>query len=382
MRRLIFGLKTFALAIILTLAVPAPAIFAADDTVTIVMVGDVLLHAPVEEASKDEEGNYNFDYIFNRIRGTISSADLAIANQEVIIGGKELGVSGYPCFNAPYEIGDALKNAGFDVICHGTNHALDKGKKGIVNALNYWKTAHPEMLMVGINEDQEQKDRVDIIEKNGIRIAILNYTYGTNGISPPSDMPFAVDMLEESKVRKDLEFAEANADFTIVCPHWGTEYRLTADSYQQHWAGIFREGGADLVIGTHPHVIEPIEFMEDENPGHSNNHGGGDMLVYYSLGNFVSWTSSTGIGVTNRMVGGMATVSIKKSPNGEVYISDHGVKALVCHLTPGREGVTVYPLSGYTDELGDSNAIRAQDSSFSKTQCVNLCNKVWGSSWK
>ena len=354
----------------------------APDSVSMVMVGDILLHTPVEEAAVDAEGNYNFDFIFSQTKDDISSADLALVNQEVIIGGKELGISGYPAFNAPFEIGDALSGAGFDVVCHATNHALDKGKRGIVNTLEYWAGSHPEMEVVGINASQEQKDAVDIIAKNGIRIAILNYTYGTNGISAPSDMPYAVDMLDEDKVKRDLEYAEANADFTIVCPHWGTEYNHGIDGSQKKWTEIFRAGGADLVIGTHPHVIEPVEFIEDDIPGHGNNHGGGDMLVYYSLGNFVNWTSGTGAGTTDRMVGGMAKVTLTRDSSGEVVIADSGVKALVCHVTHGHEGVAVYPLSDYTDELAASNAIREQDSSFTRQQCVDICGSVWGSNWK
>ena len=221
---------------------------AVQSQVSVAMVGDILLHDRVEQAALDQDGNYDFDFIFSNTRDSISAADLAIVNQEVIIGGRELGVSGYPAFNAPVEIGDALSEAGFDVVCHATNHALDKGKKGLVNTLNYWEDAHPEMTVVGINGTQEQKDRVDIITKNGIRIAILNYTYGTNGISAPAGMSFAVDMLEEEKVKRDLEYAEANADFTIVCPHWGTEYNPGIDGSQKKWTKIFRDGGADLVI--------------------------------------------------------------------------------------------------------------------------------------
>ena len=349
---------------------------------SLVMVGDILLHTPVEEAARDSDGNYNFDFIFDNTQDRISAADLALVNQEVIIGGKELGISGYPAFNAPYEIGDALAGAGFDVVCHATNHALDKGKKGIVNTLSYWNENHPEIAVLGINRSEDQKNTVDIITKNGIRIAVLNYTYGTNGINAPKDMPYAVDVLDENKVKRDLEYAEANAEFTIVCPHWGTEYNLGIDKSQKKWVQIFRDGGADLVIGTHPHVIEPIEFLEDGKPGYSNNRGGGDMLVYYSLGNFVNWTSGTGKGTTNRMVGGMAEVSLRRGSTGEVTISGYGVKALVCHVTPGYRGVTVYPLSLYTDEMASSNAIKAQDSSFSREKCVDLCNRVWGKGWK
>lgn len=353
-----------------------------DKEITIVMVGDILLHTPVEEAAIDDAGNYNFDFIFEDTKKDIASADIAIVNQEVIIGGEELGVSGYPAFNAPTEIGDALVKAGFDVVCHGTNHALDKGKKGILNTLDYWEENHPEITILGINDSKEDQENITIIEQDGIKIALLNYTYGTNGISLPKGMPYAVDMLDKDKVISDLKYAEENADFTIVCPHWGTEYELGTDSSQKKWAKIFREYGADLVIGTHPHVIEPIEMMEDGKTGYSNNHGNGDMLVYYSLGNFVNWTSGKGKGVANRMVGGMAQISIGLDKNGEVVIKDYGVEALVCHVKSGDRNIRVCPLSSYSETMGLENEIRKQDSTFSTQYCIDLVNNIWKKLWR
>lgn len=353
-----------------------------DKEITIVMVGDILLHTPLEEAAEDDAGNYNFDFIFEDTKKDIASADIAIVNQEVIIGGEELGVSGYPAFNAPTEIGDALVKAGFDVVCHGTNHALDKGKKGILNTLDYWEENHPEITILGINDSKEDQENITIIEQDGIKIALLNYTYGTNGISLPKGMPYAVDMLDKDKVISDLKYAEENADFTIVCPHWGTEYELGTDSSQKKWAKIFREYGADLVIGTHPHVIEPIEMMEDGKAGYSNNHGNGDMLVYYSLGNFVNWTSGKGKGVANRMVGGMAQISIGFDKNGEVVIKDYGVEALVCHVKSGDRNIRVCPLSSYSEAMGLENEIRKQDSTFSTQYCIDLVNNIWNKLWK
>ena len=348
-----------------------------DTEITIVMVGDILLHTPVEEAAKRDDGSYNFDFIFENLKKDISSADIAIVNQEVIIGGQELGVSGYPSFNAPYQIGDALVYAGFDVVCHGTNHALDKGKSGLLNCCKYWREQHPEITVVGINETEDAYNNIDIVEEKGIRIAILNYTYGTNGIPQPKGMPHAVDMLDKDKVEKDLKFAEENADFTIVCPHWGTEYNLGVDKSQKYWTEIFRKNGADLVFGTHSHVIEPIEMLEDVGIGITNNHGDGDMLVYYSLGNFVNWTSGKGKGVANRMVGGMADVTLGRNAKGEVVIKSHGVTPVVTHLQKGHEGVIVYPLTEYTDELGKTNEIVKQDPGFSAQYCRELANKVW-----
>ena len=295
----------------------------------------------------------------------IQAADLALVNQEVIIGGTELGISGYPSFNAPYELGDALWETGFDVILHATNHTLDKGKRGLMNCMTFWQENYPQLAVLGIHDSEEDQQEIYVYEQEGIRIAILNYTYGTNGVALPEDMPFAVDLLEKEKVTADLEKAQELADFVIVCPHWGTEYRLEETSTQKKWAQLFADNGADLVLGTHPHVIEPVKWVDE-------------TLVYYSLGNFVNWTASKGEGVANRMVGGMAKVTISLDENGKVVIKDYAVEPLVCHLEKGYGGVTVYPLESYTEELAEKNEIRKQDSSFSLEYCEELSERVFG----
>ncbi len=405
------------------------------DEISIVMVGDILLHTPVAESGLQEDGSYCFDSLFANTGSAIREADLAFVNQEVIIGGSELGVSGYPCFNAPYELGDALIAAGFDVILHATNHALDKGAAGIQNYLTYWEQ-YPDIAVLGIcdgsgmNGDDgrlsnanrtdgsslsgsgtdrgdsglnnanrtdgsslsgsgtdrgddcsvatgsgwgQRRGRIFIYEQDGIRIAILNYTYGTNGISMPASMPDAVNLLEEETVRADLALTEELADFTIVCPHWGIEYQLVPSAEQEYWADLFMKNGADLCIGTHPHVIEPIEWLRDDE-GHK-------MLVYYSLGNFVNWTSSFGEGIADRMVGGMADVTIGRTPDGNVTITDYDIKPLVCHLSEGTDGVSVWFLSDYTEALAAEHAILLQDPAFSREYCVDLCSEVWGDSF-
>lgn len=345
---------------------------------SLIMVGDVLLHDRVEESAQQEDGSYDFTALFSNTGGMISAADLAIVNQEVIIGGEGLGISGYPAFNAPYAIGDALAAAGFDIICHGTNHALDKGKTGLLNCIQFWRTNYPQIGILGIHDSQENRDSLYIYEKNGIRVAVLNYTYGTNGISLPAGMPYAVDLLEKEQVVEDIRRAEEAADFTIVCPHWGTEYELTPSEEQEAWTEIFLREGVDLVLGTHPHVIETVEWVTDEETGHK-------MLVYYSIGNYVNWTSGMGNGVSDRMVGGMAEVTLTKQEaetENSVEITDYHVTALVSHVQSGRNQVTVYPLAGYSQELADRNEITEQDSSFSYEYCVNLCNRIWGNLWR
>lgn len=356
--------------------------------VSLVMVGDILLHTPVAESGMQENGSYNFDALFANVKDEISAADLALVNQEVIIGGEELGVSGYPSFNAPYELGDALAGAGFDVVLHATNHTLDQGKKGVKNCLAFWENNYPQVAVLGINESKEAQEDIYVYEQDGIRIAVLNYTYGTNGIALPSDMPYAVNMLKEERVTADLAKAKEQADFIVVCPHWGTEYQLTPSAEQERWMNIFLENGVDLVLGTHPHVIEPVVWMTRDGKAVETSLDGTEtftwqgtredgMLVYYSLGNFVNWTASSGDGIANRMVGGMAEITIGKTEEGEAFILEYGVEPLVCHLTKGTNGVTTYFLSEYTEELAKKNAIIAQDAAFSKQYCETLCEDVW-----
>ena len=342
---------------------------------TLTMVGDILLHTRIHTYSKQEDGSYNYDAVFAGLSEEISAADIALVNQEVVLGGKELGISGYPSFNAPKEAGDALVKAGFDVILHATNHALDKKAKGVRNTLKFWEENYPEIGVLGIHDSAEDQNEIYVTTINGIRIAVLNYTYGTNGIAMPGDMPYAVDMLKEAAVIEDIQQAKQLADFVIVAPHWGTEYRLTPDSSQKKWTKLFLEQGVDLVLGTHPHVIEPVEML-------SRQESDEQMLVFYSIGNFVNWTSGAGKDVANRMVGGMPVVTIEMDEHGNAYIADYYIRAVVCHVEEKTNGITVYPLSEYTEELAAQNAIRSQDKNFSLEYCRELCNKVFGEIWR
>lgn len=341
------------------------------EVMQIVMVGDVLMHEPVIRSGKQSDGKYNFDHLFTHIAEKISSADLAIANQETIMGGPNYGYTGYPSFNTPYELADAEVKAGFDVLLFGTNHAYDKGENGILNCINYLETTHPGLGFVGINRNQEEQDtKIYTYEVNGITVAILNYTYGHNGMTLPEDKKYLVNELDEEKIRYDIRKAEEIADFTIVCPHWGREFKISVDDKQRALTNLFLEEGVDLVLGTHPHVIEPIETLIHEN--------GNEMLVYYSLGNFVSGTTSTGKGVSNRMVGCMADVTIARNlETGKVEIIKDTAYPVVCHMAEGAE-YTVYFLDDYTEDLASNNLIRYQDSEFSKELCEWILVQVWG----
>ena len=291
---------------------------------------------------------------------------MAVVNQEVIIGGAAFGISGYPDFNCREEVGDALVNAGFDVVLHATNHAMDRGEKGIDSCMDFWDNSYPGITYLGINRTEEDYEHIYVYEKDGFQIAMLNYTYGLNGISLPSGRTWLVNLLTEEKVITDLQKAEEIADFTIVYPHWGTEYVYEPDSSQRKWAQLFADYGADLVLGTHPHVIEPVEWITGAS--------GNQTLIYYSLGNFISAQS-----VAPRMLGAMANLTLVKDSDGLVYIKNYGVTPVVTHRMLGCGEITTYKLKDYSDELASASTMKGIDESFSVSMMQNLCRQVFGS---
>lgn len=339
--------------------------------VSLVMVGDILMHTKVYESGLMEDGSYNYDHMFVQVKTDIEEADIAIVNQEVILGGRELGLSGYPAFNAAFEVGDSLVDAGFDVILHATNHALDKGKKGLLNCIQFWEEQYPDIAVLGIHESEEDAQEIYVQDINGIRVAILNYTYGTNGIALPKDMPYAVELWDEKKISEDVVRAKEMADFIIVCPHWGTEYVLEETADQRKKAQFLADLGVDLVIGTHPHVVEPVKWVSGAE--------GNQMLVYYSIGNFINATSGTGNGKAARMLGAMAEVTIAMNEETqEAYISEYGIEPLVTHNVSGSGQITTYKLSDYTEDLAKQNEMIYQDRTFSKAYCEEICSTVFG----
>ncbi len=365
--------------------------------ITIGMVGDVLLHTRIETDCRQDDGSYDYNSIFKNTKDIISAFDLALVNQEVIIGGAELGISAYPTFNADFSLAEALVNAGFDVALHATNHALDKRKAGVINCLNNWKK-YPSMTVMGIFGSKEEADSGQIYyyTKDDVTIAFLNFTYGTNGIPIPNDMPYCVGPLltDENKEQIGLLLDEAGekADFVVVCPHWGTEYTLKETTTQKKWNTFFYQHGVNLVIGTHPHVIEPIavtdssgtknltEYLEDEN-GH-RTIAADAMLTFYSIGNYVNWTSESGAEKYQRMLGGLAGITVSKNEEGKAFILDFDITPLVSHVVTGKNQVTVYRLEDYTKELAELNEMKKQSSNFSLDNLISLADKVFGKLWK
>ncbi len=335
---------------------------------TLLAVGDNLIHIEVVKSGKQADGSYNYDHLYSNLKEEISAADLAVVNQETILGGKDFPYSGYPNFNSPTQIGDALIGAGFDIVLQATNHTMDMGLKGVENTLAYWKT-HPEITVLGINETEDASKQIPIIEKNGIKLAMLNYTYGLNGYSLPKKKPFLVNILDKKKMAGDIALAESLADFTIVFPHWGSEYVYTPTSMQKELTKFYYEHGVDLVIGAHPHVIEPVEWIETDEKHR--------MLVYYSLGNFMSYQKEA-----PRMLGAMAKVTITKD-GGQTYISEAGITPIVTHYENGPADFhyAIYKLEDYTPELARIHGVSdiAKNGAMDYQTTLELAKEVLGS---
>ena len=270
---------------------------------SLVMVGDALLHSSVyNDAYKN--GVYDFSSQLEYIKPIIQKYDLAFYNQESILGGTSIGLSDYPTFNSPQEFGDAMVDAGFNLVSLANNHTLDRGEKAVLNSCEYWKTK--DVLTAGSYTSFEEANEIKIKEKNGIKYTLLSYTYGTNGIPVPSGKEYLVNLYSDEKAKEDIEKVKDKVDIILVSMHWGTEYRSEPTEEQQRQANYLSSLGVDIIIGTHPHVIEPITYIND-------------TLVIYSLGNFISAQSTNND--YNTMVELMTSVDvIKEEKDGQATI--------------------------------------------------------------
>lgn len=341
--------------------------------ITLMAVGDNLLHMGIVNTGKQADGSRNYDFLFDGIRSFLGQADIKIINQETILGGNQLGFHGYPLFNSPSEVSDAIAKAGFNVVLQATNHTSDQGLNGIEHCLELWKT-HPEVLVAGLHapyvSDSEVnselypqaslQSRIPFIEINGCTFAFLNYTYGPNSASVSSAVADRLDLLctvDEAtrridfitlnpQVLTDIAQARLIADIVIVCPHWGIEYATVPSAVQEQFAMQMTEAGADVIIGTHPHVVQPVTWIEAEN--------GNRALCYYSLGNYVSTQKNP-----KSMLEGLAWITFHVSQYG-ISISEEstGIVPLVCHYISGPVRLkNVYLLEDYTENLAQSHGI-------------------------
>ena len=244
---------------------------------SLLFLGDIMGHGPqIKSAWNDSLKKYDYNEVFEPVEDIISSVDFAVANLEVTLAGPPF--DGYPQFSSPDELAEACKNNGIDVLVTANNHSCDRGSMGIIRTNRVLDSL--EILHTGTFSNQQNRDSLNllVLEKEGIRIGLLNYTYGTNGI--PFHAPTYVNLLDSSLIKKDLKFARTkNLDKLIVFVHWGAEYQDQPNLYQKNFNQFFKRQGVDIVIGSHPHVVQPMHYIKNNDK---------EFLTVYSLGNFVS----------------------------------------------------------------------------------------------
>ena len=333
-------------------------------TLTMIATGDNLMHKTIiDKAWRPEAGTHDFRFLYTEIRDLIQSRDLAVVNQETIFISDNALISDYPAFGTPQAMGEALVDTGFDVVLSATNHTWDKGARGVTDTLNYWKTAHPEIKLLGIHESPEAFNAIDFVEKNGIRLAMFNYTYGLNGFSVPGSQYYMVNLLgQQSKFLQDVRTAESQADMTVCFLHIGEEYHYQPTAYQQSYVHSLIDAGADLVICAHPHVVEPA--------GYVTTAAGNTGLVFWSCGNFVS--AQTKI---PRILGGLADVTIVKDESG-TRVTNWEFVPTVCHFC--GPDVRVFPLKNYPEELAAVHHVNTSDAPLTTEKLWNLWKTITG----
>jgi len=324
-------------------------------TLTLIATGDNLFHDTLFKAYKQNE-TYNFEPIYSEVKDLIQNADLAFINQETVMGGEKFGYSGYPAFNTPESLAQTISDTGFDIVNHANNHAMDKGKAGLLATLDLWETIEGITVIGARKEGEHHK----IITKNNITLGFLSYAHSLNGIPLPADSPNLVSMNNRNKMAQEIDALRPLCDFLIVSMHWGDEYTLQPVKSQKDLALFLAEHNVDLVIGHHPHVLQPFEKLPrpDEK----------ETFVFYSLGNFVSNQIEK-----ERILGAMMLVTFtKNATTEELSISDSGLIPVVCHFELGYANTKAYPLYSYNEELMGKHLLRYRD----KTMSFDFFNSI------
>ena len=253
-------------------------------TFTLTSLGDTLCHnTQYWDAYNSKIDEYDFSYVYEDIKNYTLSSDITIGSLETTFAGKEKGYSNYPTFNTPDSLATALKDIGVDVVSLAGNHALDYGYTGLCRTIDVFNNIGLSHL--GTYKTAEDQEKILIKDVKGVKIAFINYTYGTNGIPLPSGKEFCVNLIDKDFIKKQINQAkEQNVDMIVACMHWGTEYRTTANSEQKDLANFLFENGVDVILGNHPHVLEPMEKKTITLQDGTTK----DVFVVYALGNFTA----------------------------------------------------------------------------------------------
>lgn len=333
-----------------------------DTVVSFVGVGDNLIHDTVYKDAEKEDGSYDFTKMYADIKDEVKDSDIAFINQETVLGGTQLGLSGYPTFNSPTEIAKNLETIGFNLVNLATNHCLDKYESGISNELAAF--SETEMIVNGVYTSQEAYEQIPMFKKKGITFSFLAYTYGTNGIEAPN--PYNVSYFSDEKITSDVAKAKEISDVVIVSAHWGDENTFAPNDYQKHYAQLFADLKVDVVIGTHPHTIQPVEWV--------NGAEGNQTLVVYSLGNFIG-----GMLTTDNAIGGMISFDfVKDAKTKEINIKNVKWTTTIIHFEGNQNNILaerynykVYQVKNYTDELANKHVLNGFEGNVVSLDYIN-----------
>lgn len=329
---------------------------------TFMGVGDNLIHEAIYYYWPEEE---SFDSMYKPIQKYTSDADLSYINYETICAGEDLELSGYPTFNGPLEINDAVNHAGFDWLSLCSNHAYDRGREGILASLNYFEKINPKLTVSGSYRTKKESQSPQVITINGIKVGVTSYTYGLNGFELPEDEDWMIHLIDADQIKKDMEKLNEVSDVQIVSMHWGDEYQNVPSEFQEEYAKLLNECGVEVIIGTHPHVIQPVEWIKGDNQ---------DTLCYYSLGNFISEQDEV-----ERMIGGMARFQVEYNfDTKEAKIKDPSFTPTITYYNPDYTGTTSYAITEWTDKLANKTFFAARGDDISKEAVQDYVKEVVG----
>ncbi|MBU5366181.1 CapA family protein [Enterococcus devriesei] len=337
----------------------------ADPTVKINFsaVGDNLIHDFIYDHLRNSDGTYRFDELYQPTKYLNQDRDIAYINLETICAGEELGLSGYPLFNGPTQVLDSLHRADFNWISAASNHTFDRGEAGIVKQLEHLEK-YPDMTVTG-SQKSPDAPRMQVKEVKGVKVGLMSYTFGLNGLELPAGKEYLVNLIDPEQIKKDMEQLNQQSDVQVVSMHWGEEYQFSPNDEQRQLAQLLSDAGVDVVVGGHPHVIQPMDYL--------TGAAGNQTLVMYSLGNFISSQAEA-----DRMLGGMARWSLEyDKETQQVNIADAEFWPMITYIGSDYQTYQTYALKDYTDDLAQQHAIHVnQGQDLSREYFIRRTNEI------
>ena len=341
-----------------------------DTTFTLTAIGDIMCHnTQYIDAYNDETGEYDFSYVFDDISLYTKTADICVGNLETTFAGEDVGYSSYPTFNTPDSLAYELKDIGVDVLSTAGNHALDKGFNGLSRTIDVLNDA--DISHLGTYKTKEEQDKTLIKYVKGIKIAFVNFAYGTNGIPIPSDKPYCVNLIDENLMKEQIDMAkQEDPDIIIACMHWGTEYKTTPNSTQEQLADFLFKNGVDIILGTHPHVLEPMEKRTVTLDDGTTKDG----FVIYSLGNFIADQNAE---YTRDSI--ILNIDITKHADGKITIDNYEYVPIYMYKDTSKKkqkmklldiNKNIYNYENYLDDTISESLYNTLKSELSKIQKI------------